>query len=166
MKARAKAKKAPPRALTKRAAGGDRIGIIVGRFNGFFTAKLLKAAVQTLEHAGVRRSNIEVYHVPGSFEIPVVVKRLVKKKKFGALITLGVVIKGDTRHFKHVVDAAAAGTARASVDSDIPVIHGVVAAENVGQAIARTGGKLGNKGRDAALAAIEMCGLMRRINGK
>lgn len=162
-----KARKATPRALKlKRSAAKERIGIIVGRFNGFFTAKLLKAAVETLARAGVKNSNIEVYHVPGAFEIPVIVKKLVQKKKFNALITLGVVIKGDTRHFKHVVDAAASGTARASVDSVIPVIHGVIAAESVQQAVDRTGGKLGNKGRDAALAAIEMCGLIRRIDGK
>jgi len=140
-----------------------RFGLVVARFNAFFTAKMLESAVRTLLAAGVRDKNIDVYHVPGSLEIPVVVKKLCSKKKHDALITLGVVIRGQTRHFNHVVDAAAIGTVRASVDSGIPVIQGVVAAENMQQAADRTGGKHGDKGRDAACAAVEMTNLMRRL---
>lgn len=144
-------------------AGGAKIGIIVADFNEHFTSKLLEGAVDTLSRHGVKTKNICVFHTPGSLEIPLVVKRLVKKQKFDALITLGMVIKGNTRHFRHVVDGAARGTLEASLKSNIPVIHGVVAAENVKQAMDRTGGKLGNKGRDFAKAALQMASLMKKV---
>ena len=140
-----------------------KIGIVVADFNEYFTQRLLDGALDALLRFGVRPRNIDVFHTPGSFEIPLVVKRALKKRSYNAIITLGMVIKGKTRHFKHVVDAAAAGTLKAMMDSDVPVIHGVVAAENLEQAIDRTGGKFGHKGRDAAKTAIEMANLMKRI---
>ena len=144
-------------------APNARIAIVVARFNEYFTSKLLDGALDTLVRHGARPSNINVYHVPGSFEIPLVVKRILKKRRFDAVITLGMVIKGETRHFEHVVDQAARGVMQASLGSNVPVIHGVVAAGDLKQAIDRAGGKLGNKGRDAALAAIEMADLLRKI---
>lgn len=143
---------------------GLKIGIVVADFNEYFTARLLEGAVDTLERLGVAGSAIDVYHVPGSFEIPLAVKRILRKRRHSAIIALGVVIKGETRHFTHVVDAAASGTLKAALAQDIPVIHGVVAAESVRQAIDRTGGKMGNKGRDAARAAVEMARLVKEID--
>lgn len=143
--------------------GNARFGIVVAEFNELFTSRLLEGALDTLLRAGVKPARIEVFKVPGSFEIPLIVQKLVAKKRYGAVITLGVVIRGETRHFAHVVDAAAQGTRQAALECGIPVIHGVVAAENLNQAMDRSGGKLGNKGRDAARAALEMADLSRRV---
>ncbi len=145
------------------AASEARIAIIVAQFNEYFTEKLLEGAVDTLTRHGVKPAAIDVYFVPGAFEIPLIVKRVLAKKRADAVITLGMVIKGKTRHFAHVVDESARGAMQAALGSDIPVIHGVVAAEDLQQAIDRTGGKVGNKGRDAARAAIEMANLLKKI---
>ena len=144
-------------------ASGARIVIIVAQFNEYFTQKLLDGALDTLIRHGVKPTSIDVYYVPGAFEIPLVVKRVLRKRRADAVITLGMVIKGRTRHFAHVVDEAARGTMQAALESDVPVIHGVVAAEDLQQAIDRTGGKIGNKGRDAARAAIETANLLKKI---
>ncbi len=142
-------------------AGKAKFGFVVADFNEYFTNMLLEGAVDTLYQFGVKPNLIDVYHVPGSFEIPLMVQKLNKKKKYDCLITLGMVIRGETRHFNHVVDAAAAGTMSAALAADIPVIHGVIAAENYDQAIDRCGGKMGHKGREAAKAAIEMTNLIQ-----
>jgi len=144
-------------------AGRAKFAVIVAEFNEYFTVRLLEGALDTLCRHGVPARNVTVYHAPGAFEIPLVLKRVLKKGRVDAVITLGMVIRGRTRHFKHVVDAAAQGTARASLDFDVPVIHGVVAAENHRQAVERAGGKGGNKGRDAARAALQMADLLKRI---
>ncbi len=138
------------------------VGIIVSDFNAFYTAKLLDGALETLLGAGVRRSRIEVTHVPGSFEIPLVVKRMLKRRRYGAIIALGVILKGETRHFEHVADAASRGILKASLESDVPVINAVIPAENERQAAARTGGRLGHRGRDAARSALRMANLLER----
>lgn len=140
-----------------------RIAIIVAQFNEYFTNRLLDGALDTLARHGVKPSNIDVYYVPGSFEIPIVVKRVLKKRRADAVITLGMVIKGQTRHFDHVVDESARGAMQAALESDVPVIHGVVSANDLQQAIDRTGGKIGNKGRDCARTAIEMANLLKKI---
>jgi 6,7-dimethyl-8-ribityllumazine synthase len=142
-----------------------RIGIVVARFNEYFTQKLLDGAIDTLCRSGVSPRRIDVYHVPGSFEIPLVVKKALKKHRYHAFITLGVVIKGQTRHFQHVVDAAAKGTWQVALKTEVPVIHGVISAQNEKQAIERTGGKMGHKGREAAQSALEMASLMKNFNG-
>lgn len=144
-------------------ASKAKIAVIVAQFNEYFTEKLLDGALDTLVRHGVKPSSIDVYYVPGAFEIPLVVKRVLCKGRADAVITLGMVIKGETRHFDHVVDESARGAMQAALASDIPVIHGVVAAQNLQQAVDRTGGKIGNKGRDAARAAIEMANLLRKI---
>lgn len=140
-----------------------RIAVIVAQFNEYFTNKLLDGALDTLVRHGVKPSNIDVYYVPGAFELPVVVKRILAKRRADAVITLGMVIKGQTRHFDHVVDESARGAMQAALESDIPVIHGVVSANDLQQAIDRTGGKMGNKGRDCAHAAVEMANLLKKI---
>ncbi len=139
------------------------IGIVVSDFNEFYTAKLLEGALDTLVRAGVPRSRIDVVRVPGSFEIPLVVKRMLKKRRYGAIIALGVILKGETRHFDHVADAASRGILQASLSSDVPVINAVIPAENESQAAQRIGGKLGHRGRDAALNAIQMANLLREF---
>jgi 6,7-dimethyl-8-ribityllumazine synthase len=140
-----------------------RIGIVVAEFNEFFTAKLLEGTIDELLRYGVRESNISVFHVPGSFEIPFVVKRALKKRRFSAFISLGVIFKGETRHYSQVSDAAAKGTLKASLDSDIPVIHGVVTAKCKDHAVDRIGGKLGNRGRQYARSALMMSNLAEKI---
>lgn len=144
-------------------ANKARIGIITARFNEFFTKQIVDGAVDALLRYGVTPKNIDVIHVPGAFEVPIIVKRLLKKKRYDALLTAGVILKGDTRHWTQVSDAASDGTMQASLDSDIPVIHGVVTAESKPQAIDRLGGKLGNRGRQAAETAIEMANLVKVI---
>lgn len=144
-------------------AGKAKIAIVVAQFNEYFTEKLLGAALETLVKHGVKPSSIDVFYVPGSFEIPLVVQRILRRKRADAVITLGMVIKGETRHFNHVVDEAARGTMQAGLASDVPVIHGVVAAESLQQAKDRTNGKTGNKGHDFARAALQTVNLLRKI---
>ena len=144
-------------------AGKARIGVVVAEFNEYFTAKLLDGALDTLKRHGVRPSNVDAFHVPGSFEIPVIVKRALKKRRSDAFITLGVILKGENRHWKEISDAAARGTLSASLGTGVPVIHGVITAETREQAVDRIGGKMGHKGRQAAQSALEMADLVRRL---
>lgn len=144
-------------------AKGKRFGIVVSRFNDFISKRLVEGAVDTLLRHGAKDSEIETVWVPGSFEIPVVANKLAKSKKFDAVICLGAVIKGSTPHFEYVASEAAKGVAKVSLDTGLPVIFGVITAENLEQAIERAGTKDGNKGRDAALSAIEMANLFENI---
>ncbi len=144
-------------------AKGDKLAIVVSRFNHFLTDKLLEGAVDCLIRHGTKEENIGVYYVPGALEIPQTVARLLKKKKYNAIITLGVVIRGATTHYEYVAGQSAAGIAKLSLDADIPIIFGVVTTENLEQAIERCGTKAGNKGWDAAMAAIEMINLNEQI---
>ena len=140
-----------------------KIGIIISEFNEFYTQKLLDGALDTLSRLGLQKHFIDVYHTPGSFEIPLVVKRALKKRKYDAIIALGVIIKGQTRHFKQVADAASQGILKASLGYEIPVIHGIVTAQNQGQVRDRVGGKHGHKGREAAQSAVLMANLMKEM---
>ncbi len=144
-------------------ASGQKIAIVVSRFNHFLTDKLLDGALDCLDRHGAAESDIAVYHVPGAFEIPPTAAKLVKTKKFDAIVCLGVVIRGETPHFEYIAGESASGIARLALESDIPVIFGVVTTENLEQAIERCGSKAGNKGWDTALAAIEMINLGRQI---
>lgn len=144
-------------------AKGKKFGIVVSRFNDFISKRLVEGAIDTLLRHGVKDNEIETVWVPGSFEIPVVASRLAKSKKFDAVICLGAVIKGSTPHFEYVASEAAKGIAKVSLDTGLPVIFGVITAENLEQAIERAGTKDGNKGRDAALSAIEMANLLENI---
>ncbi len=142
---------------------GKKFGIVVSRFNDFISKRLVEGAVDTLLRHGAKDNEIEIVWVPGSFEIPLVAGRLAKSKKFDAIICLGAVIRGSTPHFEYVAGEAAKGVAKVSLDTGLPVIFGVITAENLEQAIERAGTKDGNKGRDAALSAIEMANLLENI---
>jgi len=136
-----------------------RFGIIVSRFNEFISAKLLEGAMDELKRHGAQDSSIEVVWVPGSFEIPVVAKMMVGKKRYDAVICLGTVIRGATPHFDYIAGEVSKGVARVSLDSGIPCIFGVITADSLEQAIERAGTKEGNKGRNAAISAVEMANL-------
>jgi len=144
---------------------GLRVAIVVARFNEFVTRKLLQGALAALERHGVGDEDIAVSWVPGSFEIPLVARTQALSGKFDAVVCLGAVIRGETAHFDHVAGQAASGIARASQESGVPVIFGVLTTDTVEQAINRAGGKSGDKGYDAAVAAIEMADLMRQLKG-
>ncbi len=144
-------------------AKGKKFGIVVSRFNDFISKRLLEGAVDTLIRHGAKENEIEAVWTPGAFEIPMVANKLVKSKKYDAVICLGAVIKGSTPHFEYVANEAAKGIAKISLDTGVPVIFGIITAETLEQAIERAGTKDGNKGRDAALSAIEMANLLENI---
>ena len=142
-------------------ARGRKFGIVVSEFNDYLTDQLLEGALDTLTRQGARQKDIRVVYVPGAFEIPLALKRLVSRERPDAVITLAVVIRGETRHFDQVVKESARGVREFSAKSEIPVILGIIPAESVEQAMRRVGIKQMNKGREWALAAIEMANLMR-----
>lgn len=144
-------------------AKGKKFGIVASRFNDFITKKLLEACLDTLTRHGAKEAEIEVAWVPGSFEIPLVAKKMANSKKYDAVICLGTVIRGETPHFDYIAAEAARGVARVGLDSNVPAIFGVITADNIEQAINRAGTKEGNKGKDAALVAIEMVNLLSAI---
>ncbi|HLR80827.1 MAG TPA: 6,7-dimethyl-8-ribityllumazine synthase [Bacillota bacterium] len=141
-----------------------RIGIVVGRFNEFITNQLLQGALNTLDRHGVQEENIDVAWVPGAFEIPLVAHKMARNDSYDAVITLGTVIRGATPHFDYVCNEAAKGVSNASVQTDKPVIFGILTTETIEQAIERAGTKAGNKGAEAATAAIEMANLMKALD--
>ncbi|MCT4783063.1 6,7-dimethyl-8-ribityllumazine synthase [Exiguobacterium himgiriensis] len=140
---------------------GLKVGIVVGRFNDLITMRLLDGAKDALKRHGVEQDDVELAFVPGAFELPLVAKKMAMSKKYDAVITLGAVIRGATPHFDYVCSEAAKGVAQASYQSEVPVIFGVLTTETIEQAIERAGTKAGNKGWEAATAAIEMANLMR-----
>jgi len=142
---------------------GNRYGIIVGRFNEFIGGKLLSGALDGLKRHGVDDSEIEVVLVPGAFEIPLAAKKMAKSQKYDAVICLGAVIKGSTPHFDFVSSEVSKGIASVSLETEIPVIFGVLTTDTIEQAIERAGTKAGNKGYDAAVTAIEMANLLKEI---
>ena len=140
-----------------------KIGIVVARFNEFITSKLLGGAVDGLVRHDVSEDNIEVAWVPGAFEIPLVAKKMAKSGKYDAMICLGAVIRGSTSHYDYVCNEVSKGIASVSLESEIPVMFGILTTENIEQAIERAGTKAGNKGYDCALGAIEMVNLLAQI---
>ena len=147
-------------------ATGRRFGIVVSEFNEYLTQRLLEGAVDTLVRAGARPKDITVAHVPGAFEIPLATKKLMASKKLDAVITLAVVIRGETKHFDQVSREAARGVRELSMKSQIPIVLGILPAENTRQAVARVGLKQMNKGREWALAGIAVANLMRCLPEK
>jgi len=143
-------------------AKGLKIAIVVSRFNSFLSQKLLDGAIDCLKRHEADENNIDVFWVPGSFEIPLMVKKL-SSKNYDGIVALGVLIKGDTPHFDYIATETTKGIAQVSLDLQIPVSFGVVTAENLEQAIERCGTKQGNKGFDAALSVIEMVNLFKEI---
>ena len=144
-------------------AKGKKFGIVVSRFNEFLSGKLLDGAVDALKQHGAGDDAIDIVWVPGSFEIPAVAQKMAKSKKYDALVCLGAVIRGATPHFDYIANEAAKGVSKVSLDSGIPCIFGVITADNLEQAIERAGAKQGNKGRDAAISAIEMANLFENL---
>lgn len=144
-------------------AKGLKFAVIVSRFNEFITNKLLDGAVDALLRHGSSEENIDIIKVPGSFEIPLAAKKIAKKKSYDAIICLGTIIRGATPHFEYVASEAAKGIALVSLEAEIPVAFGVITADTIEQAIERAGTKSGNKGWDAALVAIEMAQLLKKL---
>ena len=139
--------------------------IIVSRWNDALTSKLQDGAIQALAKAGTPRDSIEIFRVPGAFELPIASMKAAETGIFDAVIALGVVIRGETPHFDYVAGQAAAGIMQASIETGIPVMFGVVTADTAEQAEARCGGSVGNKGYEAAMSAIEMANLAREMEG-
>ena len=146
-------------------AAGLRFGIVVSRFNSFITERLLTAAVDALERAGAASKEVDVVHVPGSFELPLTAKKLAATGRYDALIAIGCVIRGETSHYDYVCSETARGLQLAQMDSGLPVIFCVLTCDTLEQAIDRAGLKSGNKGFEAGLAAIEMAQLSRKLRG-
>ncbi len=142
---------------------GLKFALVISRFNEFITKKLLEGAQDALLRHGVSEEDIEVAWVPGSFEIPLAAKKLAQTRKYDAVICLGAVIRGGTPHFEYIAAEVTKGIAKVSLDTEVPVVYGVITAENLEQAIERAGTKSGYKGFDAAVEAIEMANLMRAI---
>lgn len=144
-------------------AKGLKFGIVCARFNEFFVSKLLSGAVDCITRHGGSAANISVAYVPGSYEIPLAVKKMLELKKFNAVIALGVVIQGATPHAGYINNEVSKALAQLSLDFGTPVTYGMITADNLDQAIERSGTKAGNKGVDAAIAAIEMANLNRAL---
>ena len=143
---------------------GLKFAILVSRFNSFITEKLLEGALDTLKLHGVDLDDVSVFRTPGSYEIPATAKRLADTGKFNAIICLGAVIRGDTPHFDYVAGESASGISQVSYATGIPTIFGVITTDTVNQAIERAGIKTGNKGSEAATAAIEVINLYKQID--
>ena len=144
-------------------AEGQKIAIVAGRFNEIITNKLLGGAVDAFKRHGGDENNIDLAWVPGSFEIPLVAKKMAESKKYDAVICLGAVIRGATAHFEMVANETTKGIAAASLQTGVPVIFGVLTTDNIEQAVERAGSKAGNKGFEAVTTAIEMINLMKQI---
>lgn len=144
-------------------AEGLKFGIVVGRFNEFIGGKLLEGAFDALKRHGAREEDIDVAYVPGAFEIPLIAKKMAKNDKYDAVICLGAVIKGSTSHYDYVCAEVSKGIASVSLDTEKPVLFGVLTTNNIEQAIERAGTKAGNKGYDCAMGALEMVSLLKGI---
>jgi 6,7-dimethyl-8-ribityllumazine synthase len=142
---------------------GLRFGVVVSRFNDFFSQKMLSGARDGLLRHGVSEDDIEVAWTPGSFEVPLVAQKLAQTKKYDAVICLGAVIRGSTPHFDHISAEVTKGIARVNLDTGVPTVYGVITTDTLEQAIERSGSKAGNKGFDAAVSAIEMANLVKSI---
>ncbi len=145
-------------------AEGLRFGIIVSRFNDFICSRLVEGAMDTLMRHGASEDQLVMVKVPGAFEIPIAAKKLVKSGKYDAVICLGAVIRGATPHFDYVAAEVSKGIANVALESDVPVTFGVLTTDSLEQAIERAGSKAGNKGAEAAMAAIEMANLYKQLS--
>lgn len=142
-----------------------RFALLVSRFNGFIVESLLHGAVDTLRRHGARDEDLHVVRVPGAFEMPLVAQRLAAAKRYDAILALGAVIRGGTPHFEYVAGECTKGLAAVSLQHDIPVAFGVLTVDTIEQAVERAGTKAGNKGAEAAMSAIEMVSLLKRLEG-
>jgi len=144
-------------------AKGLRLGIVVSRFNDFITSNLLTGALEGLEESGVDKADLKVLKVPGAFEIPQAAKKLCATGSFDAIVCLGAVIRGDTSHFDYICAETSRGIGQVGLEFNIPVLFGVLTTENLEQAVARSGSGASNKGRETALAAVEMATLYKKL---
>ena len=140
-----------------------RYALVVGRFNSFVVESLVDAAVDTLQRHGIDTDSITIYRVPGAYEIPLAAQRVARSGKYDAVLALGAVIRGGTPHFDYVAGESASGVTNVSLNTDLPVIFGVLTLDTIEQAIERAGTKAGNKGADAAMTALEMVSLFRKM---
>ena len=147
-------------------AAGLKFAVAVARFNEFISKQLLSGALDALSRHGVNEEDIDIAWTPGAFELPLIARKLAEKERYDAVICLGAVIRGGTPHFDYVCTAAATGIASVSLETGVPVLFGVITADSIEQAAERAGGKSGNKGWQAAVAAIEMSNLSRMIDRK
>jgi len=145
-------------------AEGLKIGIVLSRYNQFISERLLEGAIDALEKLGADKKNISVYKVPGSFEIPMITKKLAESKKVDGILCLGVLIRGDTPHFEYLSAEVTKGLAQVSMDKGIPVSFGVLTVDTIEQGIERAGTKAGNKGYDSAFALVETLNLIREAD--
>lgn len=143
---------------------GLKFGIVISRWNDFMGGKLLDGAKDALIRHDVKENDIDIAYVPGSFEIPLAAQKMASNKKYDAIICLGVLIRGATPHFDYIASEASKGIAQASLQSGVPVTFGVITTETIEQAIERSGSKAGNKGVEAAMAAIEMANLLKQMD--
>ena len=144
-------------------AKGIRVEIVAARFNEFITSKLVGGALDGLKRHDVKEEDIDIAWVPGAFEIPLIASKMAKSKKYDAVICVGAVIRGSTSHYDYVCSEVSKGIANVSLNSDIPVMFGVLTTDNIEQAIERAGSKAGNKGYECATGAIEMVNLIRAL---
>lgn len=147
-------------------AKGLKFALVVSRFNDFISDRLLEGAIDTLVRSGASENDMDVVKVPGSFEMPVAARSLAEGRSYDAIICLGCVIRGSTPHFDYIAAEASKGIARISQEYGLPISFGIITADNLEQAIERAGTKSGNKGRDAALTAIEMANLLKTLGRK
>lgn len=145
-------------------AAGKRFALVVGRFNDFITERLEAGAVDALRRSGARDEDIDIAKVPGAFEIPLVARKLAKTGRYHAIVCLGAVIRGSTPHFDYVSAEVSKGVAMVGMETDVPVIFGIITTDTIEQAIERAGTKAGNKGWSAAMAGIEMANLMEAVD--
>ena len=147
----------------KLVAENIKIGIVAARFNEFITSKLLSGAIDSLKRENVKEDGIDIAWVPGAFEIPLIASKMAKSRKYDAVICLGAVIRGSTSHYDYVCSEVSKGIAQISLDSEVPVMFGVLTTDTIEQAIERAGTKAGNKGSECAQGAIEMVNLIRAL---
>jgi 6,7-dimethyl-8-ribityllumazine synthase len=143
--------------------GSARIALVVSRFNQFITERLLEGALDMLARQGLDLEQVTVVRCPGAFELPLVAQKLARSGRYDAIICLGAVIRGATSHFEYVAANAAQGIARATLETEVPIVFGVLTTDTIEQAIERAGTKAGNKGAEAALTALEMIDLLRKL---
>jgi 6,7-dimethyl-8-ribityllumazine synthase len=147
----------------KLVAKGMKFGIVASRFNDFICGRLIEGAIDALTRAGADEKDIQIYKVPGAFELPIIAKKLAKSARFDAIICLGAVIRGATPHFEFISAEVTKGIASVGLEAEIPISFGVLTTDTIEQAIERAGTKAGNKGWDAAMSAIEMVDLFRKL---
>lgn len=145
-------------------AAGMKVALVVGRFNSFVTERLLEGAQDALLRSGASASDLGIFRTPGSFELPMVAKKIAATKRYDAVVALGCLIRGETLHFDLIAAEAAKGLANVSLDFGIPVVFGVLTTDTLEQAVHRAGAKAGNKGGEAAMAAVEQVNLYRAID--